>query len=330
LQIFFNKVSRSSHNKISALCDLCVIIMLFCIGHCHSQQIIIVDSLGRPLVDKRVVLSAGETTIVRISDEQGKIETLPITSTAFTLSSENLRFISHQVTYKSGDTVIATEFAQPLETVYLGTRRSKKYSYRNHKRLFGLMGAGSFRTMLPDSAEIIVHIATDRRKFHNTQVVSVSFHAENMWSGNPPDSQMQIIHRLNIYDSQRHLIYSEDKGFTISSAEKDLSFEIADSIHLTSEGFYAGLQVLGLRNGSKNHERPRFRNSFLRYEYNEMDEPSTYVREGKDHWIPLSRKYISSLPRDAKFILGYTENNIAAYQNQNLFVQLELIKTEDK
>ena len=211
----------------------------------YSQNIKLVDQNQKVLINHNVKISQGNIFHERFSDSIGKINLDDkLLDLSRPIDINPVGFISQKFTHKNDTTLTFRTNEFELNEVFISIQKKKKVIFENFKQKenrlsWFLPNQHNFTGSLEPNYEYLTLIDQFEFEVYKTEFKQISFETINKI----PHLDIPIIYRLNIYNEDKELIYSQDKKVQSSEIEVNLIFEISQFLSLSSNLFYVGLSI---------------------------------------------------------------------------------------
>jgi hypothetical protein len=268
-----------------------LVIILFSSTIVRGQQFILQNENGAFLKNHKISISQGFKTLERFTDSLGylkldknffnfnnPITILPESYVAITTT------LSNEI-----DTLSFKPNLFNLDPIIVHGKKNKKIDYKNFKlkenRLSGLLGRKKriIGFLLPN-VEYITSIELLKQDPEIDVLSKISFQVET----SSPSLERDIKARLNFYNKDKELFYSQDNVVNLKDIVKDLVFTLPNEKKLISQLSYVGISYIPILPtdavyGSKY-------SYLLKLLFSEFKRPKTYISKNGGKWVIYSRE----------------------------------------
>lgn len=213
-----------------------------------QSNIVILNSLGEHVANKKVTISQGQLVLERFSNFKGELKLEPMVfDTIQPLKITPYGFLPKLIKLNKGSITITFETdVYTLDEVLLFDKRTKIVKFRNfshedNRKKGFTFSSGKVDVQINNFVEYITAVPELGNDGSFDLIKSIAIEVENTAHR---DTSLVTL-RLNIYNKKKELVFSTDNILQLKEIKKDLIFELEMSnIQATSIGFIGVSSVM--------------------------------------------------------------------------------------
>jgi hypothetical protein len=257
----------------------------------RAQEFILKNENGDKIINCKVSISQGSKTLERFTDSTGylKLEKNFFNfNNPITISPESYVAITKTLSNEI-DTLSFKHNLFNLDPIVVHGKKNKKIDYKNFKlkenRSGGLLSRKKkIMGFLLPNVEYITSIELLVKHPEIDVLKKLSFQVET----SSPSSERDIKARLNFYNNDKELFYSQDNVVNLKDIDQDLVFILPNEKNLISQLSYVGISYIPILPTDTAYGSNY--SYLLKLLFSEFKSSETYVSKDDGNWTVYSRE----------------------------------------